>query len=78
MYNNMWCSNGSSSNIKQKQRRNFYYKLPLFFRAKIYYWYRYYIQLGFLDGREGKIFIYLQAYWYRFIVDAKLYERDRK
>lgn len=78
MYNNMWCSNGSSSNIKQKQRRIFYYKLPLFFRAKIYYWYRYYIQLGFLDGREGKIFIYLQAYWYRFIVDAKLYERDRK
>ena len=55
-----------------------YNKLPMFLRARVYYWYRYYIQLGFLDGREGKIFIYLQAYWYRFIVDAKLYERDRK
>lgn len=64
----------TGGNINQKKKRGFYYKLPMFLRARIYYWYRYYGQLGFLDGREGKIFIYLQAYWYRFIVDAKLYE----
>ena len=58
----------------QKKKRGFYYHLPLFFRAKMYYWYRYYIQLGFLDGKEGKIFAFLQAYWYRFLVDAKIYE----
>lgn len=58
----------------QIKKRNFYYKLPLFLRARFYYWYRYYIQFGFLDGREGKIYIYLQAYWYRFLVDAKIYE----
>lgn len=74
MYDDMQCS-GNNGNLKQKQRRSFYYKLPLFFRARIYYWYRYYIQLGFLDGREGKIFIYLQAYWFRFLVDSKIYER---
>ena len=65
------------TNNKQLKRRSFYYSLPLFIRAKLYYWFRYYWQLGFLDGREGKIFIYLQAYWYRFLVDAKILEQSR-
>ena len=60
----------------QQQKRGVYYKLPMFIRARFYYWYRYYIQLGFLDGKAGKIFIYLQAYWYRFIVDSKIYEQE--
>ena len=64
----------TGGNVIQKKKRGFYYKLPMFLRARVYYWYRYYGQLGFLDGKEGKIYIYLQAYWYRFIVDAKLYE----
>ncbi len=51
-----------------------YYKLPLGVRAHIYYLYRYYILGGFLDGREGKIYAFLQAYWYRYLVDAKIYE----
>ena len=65
-------------NEVQKRKRGFYYKLPLFLRARIYYWYRYYIQLGFLDGKEGKILIYLQSYWYRFVVDAKICEMENK
>lgn len=52
-----------------------YYKLPMGMRAHLYYWYRYYFKLGFLDGKEGKIFAFLQAYWYRFLVDAKIYEQ---
>jgi glycosyltransferase involved in cell wall biosynthesis len=55
-------------------RDGFYYRLPMFFRAKLYYWYRYYIRLGFLDGTPGRIYAFLQAYMYRYIVDAKLYE----
>ncbi|MED4047503.1 glycosyltransferase family 2 protein [Priestia megaterium] len=58
-----------------------YYRLPKFLRAHLYFIYRYYIRLGFLDGSEGKIFHFLQAYWYRFLVDAKMYEcekHDRK
>ncbi len=51
-----------------------YYRLPLFLRAHLYFVYRYYIRLGFLDGPEGKIYHFLQAYWYRFLVDAKIYE----
>ena len=40
------------------------------------YLYRYYIKMGFLDGKEGKIYAFLQAYWYRYLVDAKIYESD--
>ncbi|GAB4300412.1 MAG: hypothetical protein Fur0025_40060 [Oscillatoriaceae cyanobacterium] len=35
---------------------------------------RYTIGLGFLDGKEGLIFHFLQGFWYRFLVDAKIYE----
>lgn len=63
---------------QQAKKRSLYYRLPPFFRARLYYWYRYYLQLGFFDGREGKIFLYLQSYWYRFLIDAKMYERDKK
>lgn len=67
----------------QRQRKRFlkngvYYNLPLFLRAHLYFIYRYYIRLGFLDGKEGKIFCFLQAYWYRFLVDAKIYENEKK
>ncbi len=67
----------------QRQRKRFlkngvYYNLPLFLRAHLYFIYRYYIRLGFLDGKEGKIFCFLQAYWYRFLVDAKIYEIEKK
>lgn len=67
-----------SKKVVRKQKRNFYYQLPIFLRARLYYWYRFYLQLGFLDGNEGRIFIYLQAYWYRFIIDAKIYEKEKR
>lgn len=54
-----------------------YYRLPKFFRAHVYFIYRYYVRLGFLDGPEGKIFHFLQAYWYRFLVDAKMHECEK-
>ena len=58
----------------QKVRDGFYYRMPLFLRAWLYYFYRYIIKLGFLDGKAGKVYCWLQAYWYRFLVDTKLYE----
>ena len=57
-----------------KKKKIFYYKLPLFYRSFIYFIYRYFFRLGFLDGKEGLIFHFLQGFWYRFLVDAKLYE----
>lgn len=64
-----------SAKLKRFVKFKIYYKLPMGLRAKLYYWYRYYLKLGFLDGRAGKIFAFLQAYWYRFLVDAKIYEK---
>lgn len=66
-----------NSNFKTWIKMNIYYKMPLGFRAWLYYFYRYYIKLGFLDGKEGKIFHFLHAYWYRFLVDAKIYEHEK-
>ena len=60
--------------LKTWIKMNLYYKLPIGTRAHIYYLYRYYLRLGFLDGEEGKIYAFLQAYWYRYLVDAKIYE----
>lgn len=63
---------------RQEKRRKFYYKFPIFLRALIYWKYRYFLRLGFLDGKEGLIFHFLQGFWYRFLVDAKIYEIKRK
>ena len=65
----------------QDERRQFlkngWEKMPLFLRPFLYFFYRYFWQLGFLDGRTGLIFHLLQAFWYRFVVDAKIYEARR-
>ena len=67
---------------KQEQRTRWlktrlYGRAPLFWRAFLYYVYRYIIRLGFLDGKEGLIFHFLQGFWYRFLVDAKIYEAQK-
>lgn len=73
--------NDTTTSFQAKMKRflknNGYYSLPKFFRAHIYFIYRYYFRLGFLDGLEGKIYTFLQAYWYRFLVDAKMYECEK-
>ena len=66
----------SSAKKAIKARDGFYYKLPRYFRAKLYYWYRYYFKLGFLDGEAGRVHAFLQAYWYRYLIDAKIFEKE--
>lgn len=70
-------SSSKQARTKRVIKKHGYYKLPRFFRAHLYFIYRYYFRLGFLDGKEGKIYTFLQAYWYRFLVDAKLYECEK-
>lgn len=55
-----------------------YAKLPLFTRPFIYFVWRYIFKLGFLDGKQGLIWHFLQGFWYRFLVDAKIYEMEKK
>jgi glycosyltransferase involved in cell wall biosynthesis len=54
--------------------KRIWWKLPLFVRPALYFIYRYIWQLGILDGKRGFIFHFLQAYWFRLIVDIKIYE----
>jgi len=55
----------------QKSR---YYRLPLYLRPFLYFGYRYFILCGFLDGRQGFVFHFLQAFWFRLVVDVRLAE----
>lgn len=67
---------GNSAQVKQK-KKNLYAKMPMFFRAFAYFVLRYIFKLGFLDGKEGFIRHFLQGWWYRTLVDAKLLEIQR-
>lgn len=66
-----------TASFKTRIKMNVYYKLPMGLRAWLFYVYRYYFRLGFLDGKEGKIYAFLHAYWYRFLVDAKILEHKK-
>lgn len=68
----------SQASRRRWVKTNLYARSPLFFRAFLYFLMRYTIGLGFLDGIEGLIFHFLQGFWYRFLVDAKLYEVHKK
>lgn len=46
-----------------------WYSLPLYWRPWLYFVYRYILRGGFLDGRQGFIFHFLQALWFRLLVD---------
>ena len=55
-----------------------YVKSPLFVRPFLNFTLRYILKAGFLDGKEGLIWHFLQGFWYRFLVDAKIFETRRK
>lgn len=63
-----------ATRVKRFVKFKIYYKLPTGMRSYLYYIFRLYIKGGILDGKEGRIFAFLQAYWYRYLVDAKMYE----
>jgi glycosyltransferase involved in cell wall biosynthesis len=64
-------------NPAQRKRalREKYNKLPLFVRPFALFGYRFIFKLGFLDGTEGFIFWVLQTFWFRFLIDAKIWEK---
>lgn len=59
---------------KKHQDKDKYAKQPLFWRSFFYFCYRYFFKLGFLDGKEGFLWDFLQGLWYRMLVDAKVFE----
>lgn len=69
---------GNPIERRRWRRERLLWRLPLFLRAFGYWGYRYFVRLGFLDGIEGLIFHFLQGCWYRFLVDAYIYEARRR
>jgi len=68
---------GSRDAVKHRRGlRHFYYRTPILVRPFLFFIYRYIFKLGFLDGKEGLIYLTLQSLWYRFLVDAKMYEKS--
>lgn len=69
-----------SGQAKRKRflKEKIYGRLPASLRGGMYFFYRYILGRGFLDGRAGFFFHFLQAYWYRSYVDATLYELELK
>jgi glycosyltransferase involved in cell wall biosynthesis len=55
-----------------------YEAFPLFVRPVIYFIIRYFFKLGFLDGTTGLVFHFLQGFWFRFLIDAKIYEARKE
>jgi glycosyltransferase involved in cell wall biosynthesis len=65
------------SAIKRWLKSRIYTRLPTGFRAGLYFFYRFVLRLGILDGPEGRTFHVLQGFWYRYLVDVKLLEIRR-
>lgn len=58
----------------KRMRKHKYATKPLFWRSFAYFCYRYFFKLGFLEGKEGFLWHFLQGWWYRTLCDAKVYE----
>ena len=69
-------SSSFQASLKRLTKERVYNKLPFTLSSFLYFFWRYFFQLGFLDGRSGLIYHFLQGYWYRFLVGAKVMELE--
>lgn len=60
--------------LKLNKTQSRYYLTPKYLRAIMLFFYKYIFRLGFLDGREGFLYIFFQCLWYRMLCDAKVDE----
>jgi glycosyltransferase involved in cell wall biosynthesis len=63
---------------KRLLKDKMYARLPPGLRAVLYFFYRYIVCLGFLDGSRGFLWHALQGFWYRLLVDVKIMEIEKK
>ena len=69
--------NFETLSVVSLKSRNLYAKLPLIIRAFVIFSYQYFFCLGFLHGKAGLIYFFLQSLWYRILVDAKILEVEK-
>ena len=70
---NKTLNNSLEAGKKRALKENYYSKLPLFIRPILYFIYRYFVRLGFVDGRMGFLYHFFHALWYRLVVDLFIY-----
>lgn len=64
----------SRTGFKRLLKEHVYNNIPFQVSAAAYFILRYVVFFGFLDGKEGLIYHFLQGFWYRFLVGAKTAE----
>mgnify|MGYP002628853230 CR=1 FL=1 len=62
---------------QRRYKRMKYYSYPPFWRVFLYFFYRFIVKGGFREGVPGLIFHFLQGFWFRFLVDAKIWELEK-
>jgi glycosyltransferase involved in cell wall biosynthesis len=55
-------------------QKNLWRRCPIYIRPLLYLVYRYFLRLGFMDGKQGFVFHFLQAFWFRLLVDINIEE----
>lgn len=70
--------NLSTEARRRRLRKLKYARQPLFWRSFAYFIYRYFVKGGFREGKEGFLRHFLQGWWYRTLVDAKILEIKKK
>ncbi len=68
---------GSPIERRRWLRASVYERSPMFLRSFMYFFVRYFLRGGFLDGIPGLIYHVLHGFWFRFYVDACHYEMKR-
>lgn len=66
----------TNSHAKWKRflRNIVFARTPLYLRSVLYFFQRYFLRLGFLDGRRGFLFHFMQGFWNFMLIDAKVDE----
>lgn len=62
------------ASIKRYLRNRVFGSAPLYLRGVLYFLLRYFVRLGFLDGKQGFVFHFLQGFWNFILIDAKIDE----
>lgn len=62
---------------KRFLKNSLYGRAPIYLRATLFYLYRYFIRLGFLDGKIGFLFHFMHGFWMMMLIDAKIDEARR-
>ena len=60
--------------LAKRMKKHRYARQPLFWRSFAYFCYRYFLKGACLDGKIGFLWTFLQGWWYRTLVDAKVLE----